>query len=64
MNKKPFKKGTSSLHIVVDGWSRGFKIEQTMQELKAMGYDTDQKYVLMEWDELDNKFESWITKEI
>lgn len=55
---KPYREGTSALHIIVDGWSRGFKIEQTMQELKTMGYETDQKYVQIEWDVLNEKFEA------
>jgi hypothetical protein len=39
--KPAYKEGTTAFYIIQDGWSRGFEIEQTHQELAAQGYHID-----------------------
>lgn len=37
-DKKPYKDTASFMDIVEDGWSRGFKVEQTWNELIDMDF--------------------------
>ena len=34
----PYRAGTPATAIVADGWSRGFKPQQTVEELHIMGF--------------------------
>ena len=49
-----YVEGTSADYIIEDGWSRGFKIEQTVAELKAQGF-TDATYAMVheKWQQFD-----------
>lgn len=47
---KSYRDGTPSHNIIEDGWMRGFIIEQTLDELKIMGYDLSREYVQSEWN--------------
>ena len=47
---KPYKDGAPSYDIIEDGFMRSFNIQQTLDELKIMGYDISREYVQSEWD--------------
>ena len=52
-NSKPYKTGTPLDEIIRDGWSRGFKFEQTIEEAKIMGFIITEEDLLKEWDRLE-----------
>ena len=52
----PYKQGTPLNIIIGDGWSRGFKVEQTVNEAKLMGYDVNIEYVRDMFIEEDTKY--------
>lgn len=54
---KPYRPGTPRNHIIEDGWSRGFSIMQTWNELHNMGYNTDIEEVNRIWEALDKSYD-------
>lgn len=42
-----------------DGWSKGFKVEQTLSELKVSGYVVDKDSIVEVWILMDEKMESF-----
>ena len=50
---KPYKEGTPLEEIIKDGWSRGFRYEQTLYEAKEMGYELSKARLVREWDRLE-----------
>jgi len=59
MSEKPYREGVSFTHIIEDGWSRDFKVAQTVREAGEMGYTTCEVRVLELWAELDTKMAAW-----
>ena len=55
---KPYRAGVSADDIVFDGWSRGFTVEQTLEELQSMGFLTDRNAVLQTWQQYDADMEA------
>jgi hypothetical protein len=52
--KPVYIQGTSLEDIIDDGWSRGFEIQQTVDELHAQGFtDADEALVKEHWDRYD-----------
>lgn len=56
MSKK-YHEGTPLLAIIQDGWSRGFEVEQTLEEARDMGYAVDRGYIVKTWLFLDEEME-------
>lgn len=46
---QPYKLGTDLVTIVIDGWSRGFDVQQTIDEAFVMGYDVDEERIKAQW---------------
>ena len=57
--KKPYRDNVSLKCIIEDGWSRGFMIEQTVDEAKVMGYSTSIEEVQKQWDILTRGMETY-----
>lgn len=55
-NKKPYVEGTTLEKILLDGWSRGFEVQQTVDECNEMGHNVDTKLVEACWQVLDDHF--------
>lgn len=55
---KPYKDGVTADDIVFDGWSRGFCVEQTLDELQAMGFMAHRASVLQLWADYDAAMEA------
>ena len=51
---KPYKEDTTKQEIIDDGWSRDFSLEQTSDELRIMGHDVSDEYIISEWDKWDD----------
>jgi hypothetical protein len=49
MTDKVYKEGTTIEEILIDGWSRGFHVDQTVRELKGMGFEVDEEFVHRYW---------------
>ena len=54
-NTPVYVAGTQAEAIIDDGWARGFKIEQTMQELEIQGYSIEEEAVLIMWENWDDE---------
>ncbi len=57
MKKKPYKDWVSLYQIVKDGWSRGFKPEQTVDEAGIMGYSITLEEVNELWEGFKKEYE-------
>lgn len=55
---KVYKDNTPLFYILEDGWSRGFKVEQTHDEALTMGYNIDQESIYKIWNLLTFKYAS------
>ena len=56
-----YPEGTPAEEIIEDGWARGFKPEQTVQELREVGYiDATVSVVTKCWEELNNVCNSYL----
>jgi hypothetical protein len=57
--KKPYKDHVTLEAMVIDGWSRGFDPDQTVEETAIMGFSIDIEKVKAAWatldDQMDNK---------
>lgn len=58
-NKKPYKDGVTLEQILLDGWSRGFLAEQTVEECAEMGYIVDYGYVNEYWKTLSEEYSTY-----
>ena len=47
MRTTGYKDGTRFHEAMIDGWSRGFQPEQCIQELREIGYEVDEDFILM-----------------
>ncbi len=56
-NKKVYKPNTPAHRMSIDGWSRGFRIEQTLNEMTAMGVEITREQIRTHWDKLDHAFD-------
>ncbi len=50
---KVYKPTTSAQDMSIDGWSRGFAIQQTLNEMTAIGIDITIEQIQVHWDVLD-----------
>lgn len=48
-----YTKGTTADQIIHDGWSRSLKLEQTVNELIAQGYEVSVGYIVYKWAEYE-----------
>lgn len=53
---KAYPDGTSADTVIMDGWTRGFEIEQTIRELRELGHLHTVTQVRAAWDKLDDNF--------
>jgi len=56
---KPYKDSATLDDIITDGWSRGFEIEQTMDECRMMGYEVDYNLVFDKWELLTTEMDEY-----
>ena len=50
----PFKKGTTPITIMQDGWARDLPVEQTLEELHTMGHTFVTMYTVKLFREAEN----------
>ena len=60
---KPYKDNVTLSYIIKDGWSRGFRPEQTISEAKEMGFELSLDELLQEWENHNKQYEEFL-KEI
>ena len=52
-----YVEGTSAETIIEDGWSRGFAVSQTVEELHAQGFtDIDEAFVKEHWKKFNDDY--------
>ncbi len=61
---KPYKDGTPLNAIIRDGWSRGFKPQQTLDEAHTMRHDLMEEQLKIAWDKLTDEFDAWAAGEM
>lgn len=52
-----YKPGTAKEQIIADGWARGFAVSQTVDELKAQGFEATADEVSVAFDRHQAKME-------
>lgn len=53
-----------TLHdILLDGWSRGFQIEQTVQEARDHGCPVTEEEVRQQWNEYQIQCDQWFAQQ-
>jgi hypothetical protein len=57
--KKLFKDSATAEDIMRDGWMRGFKVEQTFEELQVMDYYRDTATILEKWGQWDEEMQKY-----
>lgn len=62
VQRKPYKEGVTSDHIIRDGWARGFDVTQTRKECELMGFCVSEKFILTRWDELQSEMEQFFNQ--
>jgi len=55
-NMRVYKDGTNAQDMSIDGWSRGFEPQQTLDEMRAMGVEITKQQLKTHWDRLDQGF--------
>lgn len=53
---KPYRASTTLMQIVTDGWARGFHADQTLRELRAMGFVSSIEWVQAYWSNFDEAY--------
>jgi hypothetical protein len=53
---KVYRDNTPAQNMSIDGWSRGFRIEQTLNEMTAMGVEITREQIRTHWEKLDKGF--------
>jgi len=53
---KVYRDNTPAQSMSTDGWSRGFKIKQTFDEMVAMGVEITLEQIQAHWDKLDSGY--------
>ena len=56
IRKKPYKEFVTLKDIIEDGWSRGFQVEQTVEEANIMGFLVDNIQVTEAWGKLTDTY--------
>lgn len=59
MRTTGYKDGTRFHEALIDGWSRGFQPEQCIQELRDIGYEVDEDFILMFHSNMDKEMEMY-----
>ena len=59
---KPYKDNVTLSYIIKDGWSRGFRPEQTISEAKEMGFELSLDELLQEWENHNKQYEEFLKK--
>ena len=57
---KPYKDNVTLSYIIKDGWSRGFRPEQTISEAKEMGFELSLDELLQEWENHNKQYEEFL----
>ena len=60
---KPYKDNVTLSYIIKDGWSRGFRPEQTISEAKEMGFELSLDELLQEWEKYSKQYEEFYSKQ-
>ena len=55
----PYKPGTTKEQMIFDGWSRGFKPKQTVDELAQMGFEVSLPFVAKEFERHQDEMEAY-----
>jgi len=55
-----YKIGTPLAEIILDGWARGFKVPQTMEEAESMGYEVTEEEIIDAWEYQDKMFRVYL----
>ena len=51
---KVYRDGTSALNMSLDGWSRGFDKQQTLDEMREMGVEITEEQLSLHWKRIDD----------
>ena len=51
-----YKNGTTLDQIVTDGWARGFRTCQTIEEARASGFVISKKELTTKWEIIETKY--------
>jgi len=56
--------GTSLADILTDGWARGFRVTQTMEEAESMGYEVTEDEIVDSWEHQDEAFKRYLNYDL
>lgn len=54
-----YKDGVQFHEALIDGWSRGFQPSQCIQELREIGYEVDEDFILMFHDNMEREMKMY-----